>query len=58
MLVGAGLSDLPVFPLTWVLPIALWLLAGASLITVAQRLHSVRVSPGATDKIESPGSQQ
>jgi CDP-diacylglycerol---glycerol-3-phosphate 3-phosphatidyltransferase len=54
VLVGAGLSDLPYFPLTWLLPIALWLLAAASLITVAQRLHSVRTSPGATDKIEKP----
>jgi CDP-diacylglycerol--glycerol-3-phosphate 3-phosphatidyltransferase len=54
VMVGAGLSDLPFFPLTWLLPIAMWLLAGASLITVAQRLHSVRTSPGATDKIENP----
>jgi len=54
VLVGAGLSDLPFFPLTWLLPIAMWLLAAASLITVAQRLHSVRTSPGATDKIENP----
>src|ERR1700719_4680316 len=54
VLVGAGLSGLPFFPLTWLLPTAMWLLAAASLITVAQRLHSVRTSPGATDKIENP----
>ena len=51
VLVGAGLSDLPFFPLPWALPIAMWVLAAASLITVAQRLHSVRSSPGATDLI-------
>ncbi|MFZ0832184.1 MAG: CDP-alcohol phosphatidyltransferase family protein [Mycobacterium sp.] len=52
VLAGAGLSDLPFFPLPWALPIAMWVLAAASLITVAQRLHSVRSSPGATDLIE------
>ena len=34
------------------LPIAMWLLAVASLVTVGQRVHSVRSSPGAMDKIE------
>ena len=53
VLVGAGLSDLPLFPLPWLLPIAMWLLAATSLITVAQRLHTVRTSPGATDLIEN-----
>jgi len=52
VLLGAGLSDLPFFPLPWLLPIAIWLLAAASLITVAQRLHTVRSSPGATDVVE------
>lgn len=54
VLVGAGLSDLPFVPLPWLLPIAMWLLAAASLITVAQRLHAVRTSPGATEKVENP----
>lgn len=53
VLVGAGVSDLPFFPLPWALPIAMWILAAASLITVAQRLHSVRSSPGATDLISN-----
>jgi CDP-diacylglycerol--glycerol-3-phosphate 3-phosphatidyltransferase len=44
VLVGAGLSDFPVFPLPWALPVAMWLLAVASLITCAQRLHTVRRS--------------
>jgi CDP-diacylglycerol---glycerol-3-phosphate 3-phosphatidyltransferase len=50
---GAGISDFPLFPVPWTLPVAMWLLAGTSLITVAQRLHSVRTSPGATDMIEN-----
>ncbi len=53
VLLGAGISDFPLFPVPWTLPVAMWLLAGTSLITVAQRLHSVRTSPGATDMIEN-----
>jgi CDP-diacylglycerol--glycerol-3-phosphate 3-phosphatidyltransferase len=52
VLVGAGLSDLPVYPLPWALPVAMWLLAVASLVTCAQRLHTVRTSPGARDPID------
>jgi CDP-diacylglycerol--glycerol-3-phosphate 3-phosphatidyltransferase len=51
VLVGAGFSDLPFFPMPVVLPIAMWLLAVTSLVTVGQRVHSVRSSPGAMDKI-------
>ena len=54
VLIGAGLSDLPFFPLPRLLPIAMWLLAAASLITIAQRLHTVRTSPGATENVENP----
>ena len=54
-LVGAGLSDLPVFAIRYALPVALWVLAVASLITCAQRLHGVRVSPGA---VEPPDPQK
>lgn len=50
VLVGAGLSDLPVYPLQWALPLAMWVLAAASLLTCAQRLHTVRASPGATER--------
>ena len=56
---GAGLSDLPFFPIPAALPVAMWVLAVASLITVGQRLHSVRTSPGAMDAIgpaAEPGS--
>jgi CDP-diacylglycerol--glycerol-3-phosphate 3-phosphatidyltransferase len=54
VLAGAGLSDLPFFPIPMTLPVAMWLLAVASLITVGQRLHSVRASPAALDKIDPP----
>ncbi len=55
VLLGAGLSDLPIFPIPMALPVAMWLLAVASLVTVGQRLHSVRSSPGAMDTIPLPG---
>ena len=55
VLLGAGLSDLPGYPIPMALHVAMWLLAVASLVTVAQRLHAVRSSPGAVDLIEQPG---
>ena len=58
VLTGAGLSDLPFFPLPWALPIAMWLLAVASLITIGQRLHSVRCSPGAMDNPNPPETSE
>jgi CDP-diacylglycerol---glycerol-3-phosphate 3-phosphatidyltransferase len=58
VLAGAGLSDFPFFPLPWALPIAMWLLAVASLITFAQRLHTVRSSPGAMDKMHKPETSE
>jgi CDP-diacylglycerol--glycerol-3-phosphate 3-phosphatidyltransferase len=57
VLVGAGFSDLPFFPMPVFLPVAMWLLAVLSLVTVGQRVHSVRCSPGAMDKI-APASPQ
>jgi CDP-diacylglycerol--glycerol-3-phosphate 3-phosphatidyltransferase len=55
---GAGLSDLPFFPLPWALHIAMWVLAVASLITFAQRLHTVRSSPGAMDELHKPETSE
>ena len=55
VLLGAGLSDLPGYPIPMALHAAMWLLAVASLVTVGQRLHTVRSSPGAVDLIEQPG---
>lgn len=51
VLVGAGVSDFPVVSWPAALPVAMWLLAAASLVTCAQRLHRVRTSPGAGDRI-------
>jgi CDP-diacylglycerol--glycerol-3-phosphate 3-phosphatidyltransferase len=51
VLVGAGISDLPYVPWPPALPVAMWLLAVASVVTCVQRLHTVRTSPGATDRM-------
>ena len=50
VLLGCLLADLPFFPLPWMLPAAMWVLAVASVVTVGQRLHSVRTSPTAMDR--------
>ncbi|MGN6087970.1 MAG: phosphatidylinositol phosphate synthase [Actinomycetales bacterium] len=42
ILVCTGLSDLPVIPVPYVQPLALWILAVASPITVVQRMLTVR----------------
>lgn len=52
VLVGAGLSGL--FGVPWLLHVAMWLLAVTSLITLGQRVHSVRTSPGAMDRLIKP----
>lgn len=51
VLVGAGVSDFPYLAWPPALPVAMWVLALASLLTCAQRLHAVRTSPGATDRL-------
>lgn len=61
VLVGAGLSGVPFLHAPWLLDVAMWLLAVASLITLGQRLHSVRTSPGAVDRLEidaTPGTSE
>ena len=54
VLVGAGFSGL--FGVPWLLHAAMWVLAVASLVTVGQRLHSVRTSPGAMEPLPRPES--
>jgi CDP-diacylglycerol--glycerol-3-phosphate 3-phosphatidyltransferase len=54
---GAGLSDLPFFPVPQVLHVAMWVLALASLVTVGQRVRRVRSSPAAMDPLEIPGAR-
>jgi hypothetical protein len=39
----------------WLFAVSLWVLAVASLVTLAQRLHTVRSSPGAMDAL--PGTE-
>lgn len=53
VLVGAGLSGLLGTP--WLLHGAMWVLAVTSLVTLGQRVHSVRTSPGAMDRLVKPG---
>jgi CDP-diacylglycerol--glycerol-3-phosphate 3-phosphatidyltransferase len=56
VLIGTGLSDLPFVPLPWALHVAMWVLAVASVITFAQRLHAVRTSQGAMEPLQAPVS--
>jgi CDP-diacylglycerol---glycerol-3-phosphate 3-phosphatidyltransferase len=51
VLSGAGISDFPFVAWPPALPVGMWVLAVASVITVGQRLYAVRTSPGATDRI-------
>jgi CDP-diacylglycerol---glycerol-3-phosphate 3-phosphatidyltransferase len=54
VLVGAGLSGLFSVPL--LLHVAMWVLAVASLVTLGQRLHTVRTSPGAMEPVQKSGA--
>jgi phosphatidylinositol phosphate synthase len=54
VLTGAGLSGVPFLHMPWLVHVAMWVLAVASLITVGQRLHSVRTSPGAMEPLAGP----
>jgi phosphatidylinositol phosphate synthase len=54
VLAGAGLSGVSFLHVPWLLAAAMWVLAVASLVTVGQRLHSVRTSPGAMDRMAAP----
>jgi phosphatidylglycerophosphate synthase len=52
VLTGAGLSGVPFLHMPWLVHVAMWVLAVASLVTVGQRLHSVRTSAGAMEPLE------
>lgn len=56
VLAGAGLSGVSFLHIPWLLYVAAWLLAVASLITLGQRLHTVRTSPGAMEPLHKAGS--
>ncbi|MCV7193547.1 CDP-alcohol phosphatidyltransferase family protein [Mycolicibacterium brumae] len=51
VLAAAFFSDLPGHPQPMILIVAMWVLAGLSVITVAQRIWSVRNSDGALDRV-------
>jgi CDP-diacylglycerol---glycerol-3-phosphate 3-phosphatidyltransferase len=51
VLAGAGLSGVWFLHVPWLVHVAMWLLAVTSLVTVGQRMHSVRTSPGAMDPL-------
>ncbi|NLG47919.1 phosphatidylinositol phosphate synthase [Gordonia sp. (in: high G+C Gram-positive bacteria)] len=53
VLVGAGFTDFPGLHWSWAIHVAMWVLAVASVITVAQRMWSIYSSPGARDLIPS-----
>jgi len=53
VLVGAGLSGVWFLHVPWLLQAAMWVLAVASLITLGQRLHAVRTSPGAMEPLHT-----
>lgn len=46
------------FAVQWPLHAAMWVLAIASLVTVAQRIHAVRTSPGASDLLPNSDAGQ
>jgi CDP-diacylglycerol---glycerol-3-phosphate 3-phosphatidyltransferase len=52
ILTGAGLSGVSFLHIPWLLHVAAWLLAVASLITLGQRVHTVRTSPGAMEPLQ------
>lgn len=58
VLTGAGLSGVSFLHIPWLLPVAMWVLAVASVVTVLQRLHTVRTSPGAMDRIPGPDEEK
>ncbi len=52
VLTGAGLSGVPFLHVPWLIHVAAWLLALASVITLGQRVHTVRTSPGAMEPLQ------
>ncbi|BCI52915.1 CDP-diacylglycerol--inositol 3-phosphatidyltransferase [Mycolicibacterium litorale] len=56
VLTGTGLSGVWFLHIPWLIHVAMWVLAVASVVTVLQRLHTVRTSPGAMDRL--PGEEK
>jgi CDP-diacylglycerol--glycerol-3-phosphate 3-phosphatidyltransferase len=62
VLTGAGVSDFPFVAWPPALPVAMWVLAAASVVTCVQRLRRVRTSPAASEPLPpnsgSPGTSE
>jgi phosphatidylglycerophosphate synthase len=56
VLIGTGLSGVWFLHVPWLVHVAMWVLAVASLVTLGQRLHSVRRSPGAAEPLRTDTS--
>jgi phosphatidylinositol phosphate synthase len=50
---SAGLSGVSFLHIPWLFQVGTWVLAVASLITLGQRVHTVRTSPGAMEPLQS-----
>jgi CDP-diacylglycerol---glycerol-3-phosphate 3-phosphatidyltransferase len=57
VLAGTGLSGVPFLHMPWLLHLAMWVLAVASVVTLLQRLHTVRTSPGAMEPLQPSGDK-
>lgn len=58
VLAAAGISQFPFIAWPPALPVGMWLLAVASVITCGQRLWTARSSAGATDRLPLPGPSE
>lgn len=58
VLAGAGLSGVSFLHMPWLVHVAMWVLAVASVVTFAQRLHTVRTSPGAMEPLHPTPEQK
>jgi CDP-diacylglycerol--glycerol-3-phosphate 3-phosphatidyltransferase len=58
VLTGAGLSGVSFLHMPWLVHVAMWVLAVASVVTLAQRLHTVRTSPGAMEPMDTTPEQK
>jgi len=58
VLIGAGLSGVPFLHVPWLVHVAMWLLAVTSLVTLGQRVHTVRTSAGAMEPMETETAPQ
>jgi CDP-diacylglycerol---glycerol-3-phosphate 3-phosphatidyltransferase len=58
VLAGTGLSGVWFLHAPWLIHVAMWALAVLSVVTVGQRLHSVRTSPSAMAPLDPAGGEK